>query len=287
MINGCDLSHHNAVPPTFARWLFSCIRVSFGRGTDGLPEADERAELHAVKMRATNSACVGVAYHWANLGPAREQADLLVTREAIVGCGAWGLAIDAEDLPGHDPFPKAVYARRILEILDALAARDPRRPLLYASGAYLAAVFLEAPITMREIARRASLWLADWSAPYTIPQPWSNITILQNRGAKPGGIDSDVFAGTADELRVALGLAKGALPPALAHGLLGRGSIGPDVRLLQAKLNASGAALVVDGVFGPRTEAAVRAFQRRHELIESAYADDATWSALDAPASGG
>jgi len=50
-----------------------------------------------------------------------------------------------------------------------------------------------------------------------------------------------------------------------AHVLLFRGSEGPQVAELQRRLNQEGFAgqLVVDGDFGPRTEAAVREFQRR------------------------
>ena len=283
MLTGCDLSHHNAVPPSFLPWAFACIRVSFGRGERGAPEADERAELHAAKMRATRPDCVGVAFAWMNLGDPKAQADLLVTREAMVGCGRWGLAIDVEDLPGHDPFPRALVARNLLAMLDVLAARDGRKPLVYGSGGYLAEMFTEAPITMRQVEARASLWLADWSAPYTIPQPWTRATIVQDRGAKPGGIDHDVFAGDAGELRAVLGLAAGPLPPAMTHGLLARGSIGPDVRELQVKLNRHGAkpTLVVDGIFGAKTEGALRVFQRAAGLLDTACADDPTWAALD------
>lgn len=50
---------------------------------------------------------------------------------------------------------------------------------------------------------------------------------------------------------------------AYAHILLFRGSEGPPVAELQRRLNETGANLIVDGIFGPLTEAAVKAFQRR------------------------
>lgn len=49
--------------------------------------------------------------------------------------------------------------------------------------------------------------------------------------------------------------------------LLRYGDRGADVRLLQQQLNRHGASLVVDGIFGPRTDAALRAFQRREGLV--------------------
>ncbi|MDG4792708.1 peptidoglycan-binding protein [Micromonospora sp. WMMD1082] len=47
---------------------------------------------------------------------------------------------------------------------------------------------------------------------------------------------------------------------------LKRGMSGDDVRELQTMLNARGAKLAVDGEFGPKTENAVKAFQRLHML---------------------
>jgi hypothetical protein len=50
---------------------------------------------------------------------------------------------------------------------------------------------------------------------------------------------------------------------------LKRGADGQAVRELQALLNAHGASLVVDGDFGPATDKALRAFQRRHKVRNS------------------
>jgi peptidoglycan hydrolase-like protein with peptidoglycan-binding domain len=70
------------------------------------------------------------------------------------------------------------------------------------------------------------------------------------------------------------------------HPVLRRGSNGDTVRELQSKLNALGATppLVVDGIFGPLTEGAVKAFQRDHSLGDDGVAGVQTWKALDAPA---
>jgi hypothetical protein len=62
----------------------------------------------------------------------------------------------------------------------------------------------------------------------------------------------------------------------------GPNSIWPKVtvRSLQYLLNAHGARLSVDGVFGPHTRSAVLAFQRAHHLTASGVAGAATWRAL-------
>ena len=53
------------------------------------------------------------------------------------------------------------------------------------------------------------------------------------------------------------------------------------VRLLQAKLRRLGYPVVVDGVFGPRTEAAVRGFQRSHGLEVDGVVGPATAAAIN------
>lgn len=80
--------------------------------------------------------------------------------------------------------------------------------------------------------------------------------------------------------------APGAAGAAAAHRTLRRGSTGDQVSELQTKLNTAGAspALRVDGIFGPLTEGAVKAFQRGHALGDDGVAGPATWGALDTPA---
>jgi len=59
-----------------------------------------------------------------------------------------------------------------------------------------------------------------------------------------------------------------------------RGSEGQPVRSLQYLLRARGHAVAVDGDFGPRTDAAVRAFQRSRRLAVDGIVGPATWRAL-------
>jgi N-acetyl-anhydromuramyl-L-alanine amidase AmpD len=62
-----------------------------------------------------------------------------------------------------------------------------------------------------------------------------------------------------------------------ARPLLERGSTGPAVRELQERLSAG---LDEDGLFGPKTEAAVRAFQQTHGCEVDGIVGTETWRAL-------
>ncbi|HEY7418099.1 MAG TPA: peptidoglycan-binding protein [Ktedonobacteraceae bacterium] len=58
------------------------------------------------------------------------------------------------------------------------------------------------------------------------------------------------------------------------------GSTGNDVKSLQMMLNAHGAKLTVDGDFGPKTLAAVKAFQSSKKLSVDGVVGPQTWSAV-------
>ncbi len=71
------------------------------------------------------------------------------------------------------------------------------------------------------------------------------------------------------------------LPPPTSGGMLQRGSKGPDVLALQKALLAAGFnPQGLDGSFGPKTEAALRAFQRAAGIVVDGKAGPQTWRAL-------
>lgn len=74
------------------------------------------------------------------------------------------------------------------------------------------------------------------------------------------------------------------IPPALKRVELKRGDKSEAVKEMQTLLNKAQLgikALVVDGDFGPRTEAAVKAFQANHLLVPNGICGNATWLELD------
>ena len=61
---------------------------------------------------------------------------------------------------------------------------------------------------------------------------------------------------------------------------LKRGDSGGDVPILQKALNNHGERLMVDGIFGPHTERAVKDFQAQSGLETTGEVDSGTWGAL-------
>jgi peptidoglycan hydrolase-like protein with peptidoglycan-binding domain len=75
--------------------------------------------------------------------------------------------------------------------------------------------------------------------------------------------------------------------PTTAAGMLRQGSKGPEVLALQKALAAAGFnPHGLDGSFGPKTEAALRAFQRAAGITVDGKAGPQTWGALRAKAAG-
>jgi murein L,D-transpeptidase YcbB/YkuD len=69
-------------------------------------------------------------------------------------------------------------------------------------------------------------------------------------------------------------------PMALNWPLEQQGSTGENVRTVQDLLNAHGSNLVIDGIFGQNTTAAVRAFQAQHRLSVDGIVGNQTWPVL-------
>jgi hypothetical protein len=65
-----------------------------------------------------------------------------------------------------------------------------------------------------------------------------------------------------------------------SYSILKRGDRLPTVGVLQLLLNRAGNSLKVDGVFGPRTQAAMTGFQRKRKLPHTGATDKQTWDRL-------
>lgn len=62
--------------------------------------------------------------------------------------------------------------------------------------------------------------------------------------------------------------------------VLASGSRGTPVKLAQTRLNANGIKVAVDGTYGPKTVAAIKAFQKKKGLRVDGWCGAKTWAAL-------
>ena len=66
--------------------------------------------------------------------------------------------------------------------------------------------------------------------------------------------------------------------------VLRKGDKGEAVKTMQKKLNESGYKLIVDGIFGPGTETALKDYQKKNGLTADGICGQLTWTALNKPA---
>jgi hypothetical protein len=92
------------------------------------------------------------------------------------------------------------------------------------------------------------------------------------------------FMGTPDDARRLIaeigGTAVAATTTAGSRPTIKKGAKGEAVMLMQQRLNASGGKLTADGVFGPKTDQALRAFQKQRGLTADGICGPKTWAAL-------
>ena len=68
---------------------------------------------------------------------------------------------------------------------------------------------------------------------------------------------------------------------AVSYPSLRKGSRSADVRILQQKLKDKGYHLSTDGIFGSKTDEAVRAFQADHGMTVDGVVGEKTWAELN------
>lgn len=108
-------------------------------------------------------------------------------------------------------------------------------------------------------------------------------TVLNAQSARTGFVSSPLHENWSHVgFLTAVDYGGTAAAPQIALPTLRRGATGENVLLLQRLLNQGGAALSADGIFGAKTEAAVRSFQRARGLSADGIAGPITWAALTA-----
>jgi hypothetical protein len=160
------------------------------------------------------------------------------------------------------------------------AAKRPgqRKPAIYASASSITSVVNALVHGGRKSG--AGLWVANWNlneaaAAALVAAAFGPFPVIGIQFTDAAGFyDTDVFSAAwlAD-------VSGPPHPPVLP--MIGEGALGNMVRLLQADLNLRAARITVDGVFGPKTLAAVKAFQKAHPpLTVDGICGPNTWAAL-------
>lgn len=141
----------------------------------------------------------------------------------------------------------------------------------YPCGIYSNKDWYNNVIDGRRLQERYDFWIAryprdDYGAVKEplAPHGWAKLWQYSSKGKVPGikgNVDLDIEMDDLADTRPA------GNPYAPPEKNLKEGSRGNDVRWLQYELNLRGAKLVIDGHFGLKTDAAVRAYQNQHALI--------------------
>ncbi len=237
----------------------------------------------AAQKRAANAGAYFCAYHFLHEGNGAGQASYAFD---VVGPDV-PLMIDCE--PAYNPNGTIASAPQVSDLGDFISqyrALGGKVYLLYLPHWYwdgnlgqasLASVIDLGMLLVSSDYAGYSNTGPGW-APYggMTPVVWQYTSTATLNGVID--VDMNAYQGTLDDFQaqVTTGASSGADPT------LVEGDTGPAVQTLQTRLNVWGAKLTVDGVFGPATLAAVKAFQAAQKLTVDGIVGPQTWAALDA-----
>ena len=280
-MNGIDISRYQkGINLTAVPCDFVIVKASQGASNNVYPTFKEQ-----ITQADSLGKLLGV-YHYASTGGAIPEAEkFLKTVDKYIGRAILCLDWEGEQNPN---FGNPQYAIAWLKYVEQ---KTGIKPFLYMS---------------KSVARQyASVWDASfpfWCAQYANYQytgyktnpwtdsygygPWKDCKIFQysSRGRLPGcskDLDLDLAYLTPDQW---MAYAKGTasyepIPQELP--ILKKGSKGEYVRNWQLFLNLNGYACGnPDGIFGPKTEAAVRNWQKDHGLVADGIIGPKTWGTI-------
>ena len=255
---------------------FAVVRAGCGSGAAG-PDVCFARNCAQAAQAGLALGCYWYS-HAANEQQARAEAQacLRIAQDAALPLGIW---FDQEYEKEILALNNAQRTAAALAFLRAVG--DAGRT----AGLYCSADWLKHRLETEQFST-VNLWLAQYAP--RLEAPWQP-RMWQYTGAGrldgiAGPVDRDVlYSRPQPAARGPAAAAKGGT----ADGLLRTGSRGSAVRALQAQLAAAGCAPgPADGIFGARTCAAVRAFQKRAGLAADGIAGPRTMAALRAASAG-
>lgn len=281
-------------PIDWAAVARSGVRFVYVRGTSAEAGVDKRVREN-VKGAHAAGLDVGL-YHvtWCGRGnPSAEATHALGLWRELREFLTLPLALDWEkpDTKGRSTEQLRAQAVSLCKLATMVEAGTGRTPVLYSYPSYVPA-FTAAGADLSPLLR-CPLWIAHYKRPGlwepdldvdapSLPAPWSSWAIWQYAadGSGPhagipakGGVDRNVIPSVAIFEALAGRAAWPSLPKAFDLGT----TLG-----LQRALNAAGASppLKEDGIPGPRTTAAVKAFQAKAGLVADGIVGPKTKAAL-------
>lgn len=277
---GVDVSDHQG-QIDWGKAAASGLSFAIVRVSDGLQHPDSQFQANWNGTRA-HGIVRGVYQYFRPGQDPVAQADLLISRVAFEP-GDLPPFLDVETMDGVS----SSHMRAAIQAwIDRVRKRTGMVPLIYtAPGLWNGYGLPSYP--------GVGLWVANWgvSAP-KLPHGWSDWTFWQTSASAhvagiPSGADGDVFHGSAADLRAFAashgpgGSGSGVSTTTTVKPILREGATGQDVVALQDALAAHGFSPgASDGDFGPRTLAAVIAFQRSRGLVADGVVGPLTWAAL-------
>ncbi len=250
---------------------FAVVRAGYGQ------ERNQEDPYFAANMEGAAAAGLAVGCYWfsyaADTAQARQEAEtcLEVLGERRPALGVW---FDQEYVPAILALDNAQRTAIVKAFLARI--RESGRT----AGLYCSADWLKNRLETEQL-RGENLWTAQYAPRLDVPLPvclWQYTGSGRADGVE-GTVDRDILY--AMPAAPAAALRPAAVKKAAAVQTLRRGSRGTAVRALQTALLACGADPGrADGIFGVKTERAVRTFQKQEGLAADGAAGEKTWAKL-------
>ncbi|MEU5659996.1 GH25 family lysozyme [Streptomyces sp. NPDC047737] len=304
-VKGVDTSHHNHTggrPIEWTKVRSSGQAFAFVKATEG---ADWHDPWFARDLRgARNAGLPHSPYHFYGRTPGADQArNFLATVKAAGYTGkAAGELPPVLDLEQHQgKCPGNFSTAGVRAYLTTLDSQLGVKPIIYTTKSFVDACMGGDGSLFAGNVMWQPRYKSGSSEPAPVPGAGQGWKIWQytEAGSVPGipstgRVDLNVFRGSAAELRQLAhlgGAGRGTTtpaprPPARSQApvtgapVLNTRSRGTDVATAQQLLNAAGARLDADGVYGPATAAAVTSFQNGRGLKADGVIGPQTWGAL-------
>ncbi|GHF85796.1 GH25 family lysozyme [Streptomyces thermodiastaticus] len=297
-VKGVDVSHHNHSNGSAIDWnrvRSSGQQFAFIKATEG---ADVQDPWFSRDLRGARQAGLPHGpYHFYGRTPAADQARNFLTTVKAAGytgkaAGELPPVLDLEETGGKCPANFSTAGVRTF--LNTVTSQLGVKPIVYTTKAFVDACMGGDGSVFAGHVMWQPRYKSGSNEPAPVPgavQGWKIWQYAEN-GSVPGipsngHVDLNVFRGSLAELRRLAhlsgnggGTAPSTQAPVTGAPVLKTNSRGTDVVTAQLLLNAAGARLDADGVYGPKTVAAVKSFQSAHGLDADGMVGPKTWGAL-------